>query len=106
MNFDIITQLYDEKLKMRFWPMNSVQDIWNEILKILSKELTPTAIQTWFSECKPIDWDNSRLILCAQNDFTQGIIVSRFSGVIKAALYDIFSSDCEVTVLAGEEGLQ
>ena len=86
--------------------MNSVQDIWNEILKILSKELTPTAIQTWFSECKPIDWDNSRLILCAQNDFTQGIIVSRFSGVIKAALYDIFSSDCEVTVLAGEEGLQ
>ena len=86
--------------------MNSVQVIWNEILKILSKKLTPTAIQTWFSECKPVDWDNSRLILCAQNDFTQSILVSRFSNVIKEALYDIFSSDCEITILAGEDGLQ
>ena len=71
--------------------MNSVQDIWNEILKILSKKLTPTAIQTWFSECKPIDWDNSRLILCAQNEFTQSILISRFSNIIKDALYDIYS---------------
>ena len=86
--------------------MNSVQDIWNEILKILSKKLTPTAIQTWFSECKAIDWDNSRLILCAKNDFTQSILSSRFSSVIKEALYDIFSSDCEVLILSGEDGLQ
>ena len=86
--------------------MNSVQDIWNEILKILSKKLTPTAIQTWFSECKAIDWDNSRLILCAKNDFTQSILSSRFSSVIKEALFDIFSSDCEVLILSGEDGLQ
>ncbi len=86
--------------------MNSVQDIWNAILKILSKELTPTAIQTWFSDCKPVEWNDQRLILCAQNDFTQGIIVNRFGGVLKAAMNELFSSECELTVLAGDDELQ
>lgn len=85
--------------------MNSVQDIWDAVLKILSGELTPTAIQTWFSDCKAIEWSNGRLILCARNEFTQGIIESRFSGVIKAALHDLFSCDVELTILAGEDGL-
>ena len=86
--------------------MNSVQDIWNEVLKILSKKLTPTAIQTWFSECRPVDWDNSSLILCVPNEFTQNILSSRFGNTIKEALYDLFSSDCEVIILAGDDGLQ
>ncbi len=86
--------------------MNSVQDIWNEILKILSNELTPTAIHTWFSGCRPIEWTDQRLILCAQNGFTQDILQKRFSGVIKAAMNELFSCDCELTILAGEDGLQ
>ena len=86
--------------------MNSVQDIWNEILKILSKELTPTAIHTWFSGCTPVEWDDQRLVLCAQNSFTKDILQKRFSGVIKAAMDDLFSCDCELTILAGEEELQ
>lgn len=85
--------------------MNSVQDIWDEVLKLMSKELTPTAIQTWFSDCTPVDWDNCRFILCAKNEFTQKIILSRFEGVIKSALYDLFSCECEIDVLAGEEGI-
>ena len=86
--------------------MNSVQDIWDEVLKLMAKELTPTAIQTWFSDCTPVDWDNCRFILCAKNEFTQKIILSRFEGVIKSALYDLFSCECEITVLAGEDGLE
>lgn len=83
--------------------MNSVKDIWQEILNILSAELTPTALQTWFGECKPVEWDDNRLIICAKNEFTQGIIITRFGGILKSALHDLFSCDCELTVLAGED---
>ncbi len=86
--------------------MNSVQDIWEEVLKLMAKELTPTAIQTWFSDCTPVEWDNCRFIICAKNEFTQKIILSRFVEVIKAALYDLFSCECDLTVLAGKEGLE
>lgn len=86
--------------------MNSIQDIWDEVLKLMARELTPTAIQTWFSDCTPVEWDNCRFIICAKNEFTQNIILSRFAGVIKSALYDLFSCECEITVLAGKEGLE
>ena len=72
-------------------------------MNILSAELTPTALQTWFAECKPVEWDDNRLIICAKNEFTQGIIINRFSGIIKSALHDLFSCDCELSVLAGED---
>ena len=86
--------------------MNSVQDIWNAVLKILSNTLTPTAIQTWFSDCKPVEWNNGTMVLCVRNEFTQNIILTRFGSVIKDAMHDLFSSDCELRVLAGDDELQ
>ena len=86
--------------------MNSVNDIWQEVMNILSKELTPTAIQTWFSDCKPVEWDDNRLILCARNEFTQGILLNRFGGIIRSALNELFSCDCDLTILAGEEEME
>ena len=28
--------------------MNSLNDIWDKVIEILSNQLTPTAINTWF----------------------------------------------------------
>ncbi len=83
--------------------MNSIQDIWDEIIKILSKELTPTAITTWFSDCEAVEIEDCRLVLHTSNDFKRSIIVSRFGDSIKAALHDLFASDFELMVLAGDE---
>ena len=83
--------------------MNSINDIWDEIIKILSKELTPTAITTWFSDCQAGEIEDCRLVLHTSNDFKRSIIVSRFGDAIKSALYDLFACDFELMVLAGEE---
>lgn len=83
--------------------MNSINDIWDEIIKILSKELTPTAITTWFSDCQAVEIEDCRLVLHTSNDFKRSIIVSRFGDAIKSALYDLFACDFELMVLAGEE---
>ena len=83
--------------------MNSLQEIWNEIMKILSRELTPVAINTWFADCEPIDIEDSRLILHTSSDFKRDIILKRFGNTIKAALSDLFSCDFDLLVLAGDE---
>ena len=83
--------------------MNSLQEIWEEILRILSNKLTPTAMTTWFSDCKPIAMEDCRLILHTSSDFKRGILLSRFGDDIRAALYDLFSSDMELLILAGDE---
>ena len=83
--------------------MNSLQEIWNEILRLLSQQLTPTAITTWFSDCEPVDMEDYRLILHTSSDFKRSIIVKRFGDTIKAALSDLFSCDFDLLVLAGDE---
>lgn len=83
--------------------MNSLNDIWDEIIKILSHQLTPTAIKTWFDDCTPVEIDDCRLVLHTTTDFKRSIIVSRFGDTIKAALSDLFSCDFDILVLAGDE---
>ena len=83
--------------------MNSLNDIWAEIMKILSRQLTPTAINTWFSDCRPVELEDCRLVLHTGNSFKRNMIVQRYSDAIRSALYDLFSSDFELLVLAGDE---
>ena len=83
--------------------MNSLQELWDAILKKLSGQLTPTAINTWFADCRPVALEDCRLILHTSNNFKRTIINQRYSEAIRSALYDLFSSDFELLVLAGDE---
>lgn len=83
--------------------MNSLNDIWNEIINILSKQLTPTAISTWFSDCKPVEIEDCCLVIHTTTDFKRSIILNRFGDTIKNALSDLFSCDFDLMVLSGDE---
>lgn len=83
--------------------MNSLQEIWDEVIRILSRQLTPTAITTWFDDCEPVEIEDCRLILHTSSDFKRKIITQRFSETIKAALSDLFSCDFDLLILAGDE---
>ena len=84
-------------------PMNSLNDIWDKIIEILSNQLTATAINTWFSDCTPVDIEDCRLVLHTTSDFKRDIITSRFGETIKAALSDLFSCDFDLLILSGDE---
>ena len=83
--------------------MNSLNDIWNEVLKTLSRQLTPTAITTWFADCEPIDINGNMLLIKIQSDFKRDIIASRFGDTIRSVLSDIFSCDFDFQLLLPEE---
>ena len=83
--------------------MNSLNDIWDKIIEILSHQLTATAINTWFSDCTPVDIEDCRLVLHTTSDFKRDIITSRFGETIKAALSDLFSCDFDLLILSGDE---
>lgn len=83
--------------------MNSLNDIWDKIIEILSQQLTATAINTWFSDCTPVDIEDCRLVLHTTSDFKRDIITSRFGETIKVALSDLFSCDFDLLILSGDE---
>jgi chromosomal replication initiator protein len=74
-------------------------------MDILAQQLTPTAMETWFSDCVPLELDDCRLILSTGSEFKQDIIQKRFGERIKAALYDLFAEDFELLVLTEDEAI-
>ena len=79
--------------------MNSVADVWDNVLSQLKKELSETTIATWFDELEAVDIRGNTFILHCSNDFKKGYIESLFMKNIKASLHDIFSTDFEVDIL-------
>ena len=79
--------------------MNSVADVWDNVLSQLKGELSETTIATWFDELEAVDIQGNTFILHCSNDFKKGYIESLFMKNIKAALHDIFSTDFEVKIL-------
>ena len=79
--------------------MNSVADVWDNVLQQLKKELSETTIATWFDELEAVDIQGNVFILHCSNDFKKGYIESLFMKNIKASLHDIFSTDFEVRIL-------
>ncbi len=72
-------------------------------MEVLSKDLTSTTMNTWFSDCTPVDFTENRLVISTPMAFKKDIIQSRFAGTISAVLSDLFSADIGLTVLTGEE---
>ena len=79
--------------------MNSVADVWDNVLTQLKGELSETTIATWFDELEAVDIQGSTFILHCSNIFKKGYIESLFMKNIKASLHDIFSMDFEVRIL-------
>ncbi len=83
--------------------MNSVADVWDNVLTQLKGELSETTIATWFDELEAVDIQGNTFILHCANDFKKGYIESLFLKNIKASLHDIFSIDFEVRILDDQE---
>ena len=83
--------------------MNSVADVWDNVLQQLKKELSETTIATWFDELEAVDIQGNIFILHCSNDFKKGYIESLFMKNIKASLHDIFSTDFEVRILDDQD---
>jgi chromosomal replication initiator protein len=79
--------------------MKAVNEIWAHVLELLREELTATAIETWFSECRPLELTESRFVLHTPSPFKREIIEGRFSGALKNALRELFAGELDVIVI-------
>ncbi len=84
-------------------PMNSINDIWDAIIGVLSEQLTKTSINTWFSECTPVAIDEGKFVIHTTSKFKRDIIMTRYNDIICGILQDLFSSEFELVVLAEDE---
>jgi chromosomal replication initiator protein len=83
--------------------MNSIADIWSNILDRMKGSLSETTIATWFDDTDPVALKDSSFILHSPNEFKRNTIEARYIPQIKDALRDIFSDDFDVVLLNDED---
>ena len=82
--------------------MNSAKDVWAHVLDVLSKKLTSTAVDTWFSDTEAVDIREGCLILHCPSAFKRETLKTRLNPVLKETLDELFSGEMGLIIL--EEG--
>ena len=83
--------------------MNSNADLWNEIKRLLSRDMSETSVSTWFGGCRVLEVQDNLLLLHCPSEYSREIILSRYSGQLKQALKELFNADFELSLLTTEE---
>jgi len=86
--------------------MNAASDVWARVLEISSEKLTPTAIDTWFSDTQAVELSDSCLVIRCSSNFKKEVIETRFLSPLKEALYELFSGEFDLLVLGEDEELE
>ena len=83
--------------------MNSVIDVWERVIEIISNNTTPAAIDAWFTGCEALDYSDNTLTVYAPSIFSKNILLDRFGAQVRRALFEIFSVDTDFAVITEDQ---
>lgn len=84
-----------------------LQETWEKTINILKGEITEVSFNTWIKSITPLSMDNSTIRLGVPNDFTKGILSSRYKTLIENSLKMITSKKYNADfVIASEESIE
>ena len=86
--------------------MNSAVEVWGKVQDILRRDLTETAISTWFDDCCAVELRGNCFMLHTPTKYKKEMIEERFLGTIRSALNDLFSSEDFEVIILDDEGLK
>ncbi len=83
---------------------SNLDNIWNEVLKLIKVELTEVSFNTWLKTIEPVNISSNKVILAAPNEFTKGILVGRYLNLIKNAFTQVTQEEFDIQfIIPGEE---
>jgi len=74
-----------------------LKETWEKTINILKGEITEVSFNTWIKSITPISMDSSTMKLGVPNDFTKGILNSRYKTLIENSLKMITSKKYSIS---------
>ncbi|HEX9058861.1 MAG TPA: chromosomal replication initiator protein DnaA, partial [Clostridia bacterium] len=86
---------------------NQVTELWEKTLVLLKDELTEIGYSTWVKTIEPLSINMNTINLGVFDDFSKGILESRYQNLIKNAIKHITQKDYTINfVVASQESLK
>lgn len=67
--------------------------VWEDALVIIEKELSKPSFETWLKSTKPISLADNLAVICVPNDFAKDWLESRYVQLIKGAIDSVANTD-------------
>ncbi len=80
-----------------------INKLWEDALPFIKRELTEVSFNTWIKTIEPLVLKDNNLYLNVPNDFTKGILESRYMNLIVNSLKEVSSNDYIVTFVLPNE---
>lgn len=80
-----------------------LNELWQESLKLIKAELTDVSFNTWIKTIEPVTIKEDTIILCVPNDFTKGILESRYTNLVANAIKKVSSKDYSIKFIMESE---
>ncbi|MFA9398000.1 MAG: chromosomal replication initiator protein DnaA [Clostridiaceae bacterium] len=84
---------------------NTLKNIWEKTLNTLKGELSEVSYNTWIKSIEPIAIENFTITINTPNDFTKGILNTRYKELIKNAVKHVSSQDFDITFVVNSENI-
>ncbi|WP_026476756.1 chromosomal replication initiator protein DnaA [Alkaliphilus transvaalensis] len=87
--------------------LNNLSEIWDKTENLIKTELTEVSFNTWIKAIEPISMEGNQIILGVPNDFTKGILNTRYVTLISNAIKQITSKKYEIEfVIPTEDNIE
>lgn len=83
--------------------MNAFQELWNQALDQMSKDMSSVAINTWIKYLNPVDLTSDRALFTVPQQLQRDIIRSRYLPDIGRYLAEIIGFETDIEVVLEEE---
>ena len=85
--------------------MNDFELKWRDILSVVKKTVNNVSYDTWFSPIKvnKIDDDPGIIYLSIEDDFSLGILKTRYMSVLESAVEEVLGKKYSVIINLGGE---
>lgn len=97
---------YDKSSSGGSLKMNNINQIWQETLSIIEKELSKPSFETWLKSTKPIKYSNNTFFIEVPNNFAKEWLESRYADLIKNTLEIVLQQDTVIKFYLPNEILE
>lgn len=84
-------------------PITSIEDIWVFVCEECKKIITQTAFDCFFSDLKPLSFENGEFVVSCRDEYTCGIIEQNYTNLLKDALKTVMGIDINVRITYEDE---
>ena len=96
---------YPEQETEVSFSQEEINGFWQEILKVLSKNLKKTRLNTWIKPCKVLSISETEILISVKNEFTRKFIMQSFSEAIYQAVKEVLAASVQVRFIIQDNTL-